>query len=162
MKKKTLWILLTVFIVIQFFHPKQNNDSTIGANHIYNQYATSNDVKIILDKACYDCHSNYTKYPWYSKVQPIAWFLNYHINEGKHHLNFSEFGTYNAKRKAKKMDEVSEVLKENEMPLSSYTLIHSDAKLTNAEKATLINWAKQIEDSIRTSSSFKNEDQEND
>lgn len=164
MKKKTLWILLGVLVIIQFFHPTKNNDATISTNHIYNQFATNNEVKTILAKACNDCHSNYTKYPWYINIQPVAWFLNYHINEGKHHLNFSEFGNYNATRKAKKMGEVGEVLKENEMPLSSYTLIHSDARLTDAEKATLINWAKQIEDSIKSSSSHssQNEQQEND
>lgn len=149
MKKKVLLGLLIIFCIIQFFRPTRNQNTDITSNHIYNLYNTGNNVKIILDKACNDCHSNFTKYPWYSNIQPIAWFLNNHVVDGKKHLNFSEFGSYNTKRQNKKIEEVIEVIKENEMPLSSYTLIHTDAKLSDEEKTIITNWAKVISDSIK-------------
>lgn len=150
MKKKLLWIVLVLIVIIQFIRPTKNNNPEVSANHIYSMYATSNEVKTILDKACNDCHSNVTKYPWYNNIQPVAWFVSHHVNEGKEHLNFSEFGNYNAKRQSKKLDEVIDEVKEGEMPLSSYTLIHTNAKLSQEEKATLTQWAQSIMDSIKT------------
>lgn len=149
MKKKLLWVVLGLIVIIQFIRPTKNNNPEVSANHIYNMYATSNEVKTILDKACNDCHSNITKYPWYNNIQPVAWFVSHHVNEGKEHLNFSEFGTYNTKRQSKKLDEVIDEIKKGGMPLSSYTLIHKNAQLTIDEKATLTQWAQKILDSIK-------------
>lgn len=150
MKKKLLWIVLGLIVIIQFIRPTKNNNPEVSANQIYSMYATSNEVKTILDKACNDCHSNVTKYPWYNNIQPIAWFVSHHVNEGKEHLNFSEFGAYNPKRQSKKLDEVIDEVKEGGMPLSSYTLIHTNAKLSQEEKTTLTQWAQSIMDSIKT------------
>ncbi len=147
--KKILIALLCVFIVIQFFRPKKNRSAEITANHIYSMYPASPEVKAVLDKACNDCHSNNTKYPWYAQVQPVTWWLNNHIKDGKRHLNFSEFGASRIARQYKKLEECNEQVKEAEMPLNSYTWIHKNAILTDKEKETLAYWVNAIRDSIK-------------
>ena len=134
MKKKILIVLLVLIIVIQFFKPSKNLSSAKSPNDISRVYNVPENVSVILDKACNDCHSNNTVYPWYAEIQPVAWWLNNHIEEGKDELNFSEFTSYAPARQYHKLEEIKKQIDEGEMPLSSYTLIHTNAKLTNAEK----------------------------
>src|SRR5262245_31962911 len=91
MYKKILLVVLLAFIVIQFIHPRRNRATGDQPNHIGNSFPIPDDVKVILKKACYDCHSNNTRYPWYSKIQPVDWWLTHHVNEGKMELNFDEY-----------------------------------------------------------------------
>ncbi len=151
--KRTGIVLSVTLVLIQFIHPVKNNNTTINENDITRVYQVPDEVHKLLQRACYDCHSNNTTYPWYSKIQPVDWWLNDHVKDGKRHLNFSEFGTYTVKRKAKKLTEVAGTITDNEMPLSSYTLIHKDAILTDAEKTLVVNWARglaaQVADTVR-------------
>jgi len=135
-KKKILYILLAVVIIIQFIRPERN----LGKRETENTIFVSNEVGQILQTSCFDCHSNYTVYPWYTNIQPIGWWLNHHVNEGKEELNFSEFETYSLKRKLHKLEEIKEMVDEGEMPLSSYTLIHGDASLSAEQKEILSKW----------------------
>lgn len=139
--KATLVILLIVLIVIQFFRPAGNAAPEIAANQIEASYSVPTEVKQVLKVSCYDCHSNTTVYPWYSNVQPVAWFLSNHIADGKREVNFSEFSTYSLSRQYKKFKEIGEQIKTDEMPLFSYTLIHRDALLNPGQKLLLQNWA---------------------
>lgn len=149
MIKKICLGLIVVFIGIQFIHPTKNLSAVSpGPNDITTRHATSPEVKAILAKACDDCHSDNTRYPWYAKVQPVSWWLAGHVNDGKRHLNFSQFGTYTAKRARKKLEETVDQTKKHEMPLFSYTLIHREAKLTDAEIAALSAWADAIRATI--------------
>ena len=116
-------------------------------------------VKNVLKKACNDCHSNYTNYPWYCRIQPVGWWIQHHVNEGKHHLNFSDFASYTQKRQVHKLNDMAEVMEEGEMPLSSYTLIHKEAKLTDAENKLLAEWAKNLSHQINPSQTEKEEPQ---
>lgn len=136
-------ILLSVLVVIQFIRPEKNQ-SGIKTNSIYSKYQTDRNVIDVLNKACMDCHSNYTVYPWYANIQPVAWWMKHHVDEGKEHLNFDEFLSYKLYRQYHKIEEVDEVIQEGEMPMSSYTLMHTNAKLTDSEKELLINWSKSI------------------
>ena len=86
--KRSFQILLLAFIIIQFFRPAKNRSDVISANDITKKYAVPADVLNILQTSCYDCHSNNTKYPWYSYIQPVAWWLDSHIKNGKRGLNF--------------------------------------------------------------------------
>ncbi len=147
-KKGFVW-LLAAFLVIQFIHPARNENTTVSAKDIDVLYPVPDSVKLVLQKACMDCHSNNTRYPWYNKIQPVAWWLNDHINEGKGELNFSEFGTRTPEKQAKKLRKVAKEVQEGGMPLSSYTWIHKDAKLTAQEKDMLINWANGLADKIQ-------------
>ena len=146
--KKIFIGLLIVLIVMQAFRPAKNtsNDTT---KDISKSYVVPEDVKTILAKACNDCHSNSTRYPWYAEIQPVSWWLNDHIKDGKKHFNLNEFDGYRIARQYKKLEECIEQVKEGEMPLSSYTIIHKDAILTPAEKETLMNWCEIVRDSIK-------------
>ena len=147
--KKVLIVLLVVFIIIQFFRPAKNVQTTISSNDIVAHMAVPTNVQNILYKACYDCHSNTTTYPWYAEVQPAAWWLDDHIKEGKKELNFNEFASFRLRRQFHKLEEITEVVKSKEMPLESYTVIHSDADLTQEERETLISWAGATMETMR-------------
>lgn len=140
--------LLVVLVALQLYRPAKNVSAQTPAIDIVQAYAVPADVAAILHKACYDCHSNNTTYPWYSNIQPVGMWLAHHVEEGKDELNFSEFGNYKPRRKLKKMKEIVEEVEEGEMPLESYTLIHGEAKLTASEKQLLTEWAKGLEQRI--------------
>ena len=142
-------ILLGALVIIQFFHPTKNIAATPSTHHISKLYVVPIKVEQILVKACYDCHSNTTKYPWYSKIQPVDWWLEDHIKDGKKHLNFDEFTTYRVARQYKKLEECISEIKEGEMPIESYTLIHKNAILIETEKENFFTWCDNIRDSIK-------------
>ena len=152
MKKvfKTIgWILLLALIGIQFFHPAKNIAVGIQPNAITNVHAVPDNVNSILKKACNDCHSNNTAYPWYHKIQPVDWWMNNHINEGKGKFNFDEYAQKPLRYQYHKLEEVVEMVKDKKMPLESYTWIHKDAKLTQDERNVLINWGTASMDSMK-------------
>ncbi len=148
--KKTLIGLLVILVVIQFIHPEKNINTTVSSLDMNLMYPIPDSVNEVLKKACYDCHSNNTRYPWYNNIQPVAWWLNDHIQEGKREINFSEFGRRTLPKQAKKLKKLAKEVEEGGMPLDSYTWIHKDAALTDREKQMVINWAtnlsKQISD----------------
>lgn len=148
--KIVLVALLVILLVIQFFHPAKNiSHAPRSRNDIAAMYSQPDNVSAILSKACNDCHSNNTRYPWYNNIQPVAWWLDDHVQEGKHELNFNEIGTYNLRRQYHKMEEIQEQVKEGEMPLKSYTIIHTDARLNDQEKTTLVNWASSVQEAMK-------------
>jgi len=154
MVRKILLVLLFLFILIQFFRPARNVASGTQGNYIGNTYPVPAEVKPILEKACFDCHSNNTGYPWYNNIQPVACWLNMHVRDGKAHLNFDEFLSYSVKKQDKKMDECIKEVKEGAMPLKSYTWIHRDAKLNAKEKTLLIDWATNIRKEITAKTGY--------
>jgi len=149
MIRKLLWLLLIVFVVLQAFRPTKNNSGD-KSKDIALSYPVPDSVAKIFDKACNDCHSNNTRYPLYAEVQPLGWWLNDHVKDGKKHFNLNEFSGYRIARQYKKLEECIEQVKEGEMPLESYTVIHSEARLTDAEKQTLYAWCEAVRDSIKS------------
>jgi cytochrome c553 len=147
--KKILVGLLGVLILIQFIQPARNKSNELQSTDLTKIFKIPQNVQSILKTACYDCHSNSTNYPWYSKIQPFGWLLANHIKEGKEELNFSEFGSYSKRRQISKMNGIANSLKDGSMPLSSYTMIHKDARLSHQDKALLIEWATKTKDSLR-------------
>lgn len=148
MAKKILLVLLIIFVILQAFRPEKNNSGK-KENDISKKYPVSPAVEQILAKACNDCHSNNTNYPWYAEVQPVGWWLADHIKDGKRHMNFNEFSTYKVARQYHKLEECIDQVKDSEMPLESYTAIHKNANLSEEEKNTLINWCVLVRDSIK-------------
>lgn len=146
--KKVLIVLLVLFVGAQAFRPAKNNSNDTSKD-ISKSYVVPENVKTILAKACNDCHSNNTRYPWYAEIQPMAWWINDHVKDGKKHLNFNEFDSYRIARQYKKLEECIEEVKDGEMPLSSYTIIHKDAKLSDDEKQILFTWCEIVRDSIK-------------
>jgi len=148
--KKVLLALVAVLIVIQFFRPAKNQSTEVLPTDITKVYgAIPADVNVILKKACNDCHSNYTEYPWYNNIQPVAWWLDNHVQEGKRHLNFSDFTSMKINRQYKRMKDCIDEVKEGDMPLDSYLWIHKDAKLTDTEKEKLYAWCNTVMDTIK-------------
>lgn len=146
--KKITSGLLILFIGIQFFTVKLNTSTILPESSIEKHYRIPGNVQQILKTSCYDCHSNNTVYPWYSKIQPVKWWLANHINDGKRHLNFDEFSTYPKDKKLHKLDEVAKTVNTGEMPLSSYTFIHTHAKLSSEQKAIILTWVKSMKGQI--------------
>ncbi len=142
MKKKIL-ALVVILILIQLIRPDKN-DSKNYVNDISTVMDVPDEIKTILKTSCDDCHSNFTVYPWYSEIAPISWYLALHVNEGKEHLNFSEWTVYNNKQKKHIIHDLEEVIEDREMPLKSYMLIHKDAEMTDSQFETLMNWVKTI------------------
>jgi hypothetical protein len=149
MLKKILLFLLLALVVIQFIHPERNKAEGPQPDHIGNVFNVPADVKQILEKACNDCHSNNTRYPWYAKLQPVDWWMNNHVVDGKKHLNFDEYTHKSLRYQYHKMEETIEMVKEGEMPLNSYTWTHKDAILTAEEKIKLTAWAGSIMDTMK-------------
>lgn len=143
-------VILAILVIIQFIHPKKNQAEGPQANYIGNNYAVSAEVKSILEKACNDCHSNNTRYPWYAKIQPVHWWLDKHVKDGKKEVNFDEYSNRPPRYQYKKMKEVIEQVKEGEMPLNSYTWTHTDAKLTSSEKEALTGWAQAVLNDLKS------------
>lgn len=149
MFRKIMLVLLAALIVIQFIHPKKNKSEGTQPNYIGNVYPIPEDAKTVLVKACYDCHSNNTRYPWYTNFQPVHWWLNKHIVEGKKNINYDEYTNRPLRYQYHKMEETVEMIKEGEMPFNSYKWTHKDARLTETEKNALIGWANGIMDSMK-------------
>ncbi len=122
--------------------PKNIGNDT--SKNISNTYAVSDSVKTILTKACNDCHSNNTRYPWYAEVQPVCWWLGDHVQETKKKFNLSEFNGYRIARQYKKLKECIKEVKESGMQLPSYTIIHREVILSDVEKQTLFTWCETI------------------
>jgi hypothetical protein len=147
--KAIILVAMVILIVIQFFHPSRNVSNKQSPSDIAAVYGVPSNVETILKKACNDCHSNNTRYPWYANIQPVAWWLKNHIREGKRELNFNEFGSYRISKQYHKLESMIHEVKEGDMPLGSYTIIHTDARLTDDEKKTLNEWAQSIRDTIK-------------
>ncbi len=147
--KRTFQILILAFIVIQFFRPTKNKAEGISENDISKIYTVPADVQLILKTSCYDCHSNNTVYPWYANIQPVGWWLNEHVEDGKKDLNFSEFASYRIRRQYKKLEEVNDLVKKDEMPLDNYLWLHKDAKLSSEQKLIIANWVTTLRDAIK-------------
>jgi hypothetical protein len=143
--KTIAWLLLIALVVIQFFRPaKDNTETSVSPNHISSKFTIPADVNTILEKACNDCHSNKSIYPWYHNIQPVGYWINNHITDGKKELNFSAYTDKRLRYQYHKMEELIEQVKEGEMPLDSYTWTHRNAILTQDEKTKLMDWAKSV------------------
>ena len=141
-------VLLVAFVGIQFIPTTRNQSEVVPKTDFMLVNDVPNDIKNKLQVSCYDCHSNNTIYPWYNKVQPVAWFLEDHIKEGKAELNFNEWDDYSNRRKNSKLKSIINQIVNGEMPLWSYTLIHKNALLSTGEKELIIGYMKQIKDSL--------------
>ena len=146
--KIILWTILGIFILIQFIpvtYPEiveDNKDDLIHTSFV------PADVKLILKTSCYDCHSNETRYPWYSYVAPLKWMIIQHIDEGREAMNFSEWHKLNARDKIKLLDEIAEEVNDGNMPLPVYTFTHRNATLGKIQKDAINNWTEQMTNNI--------------
>lgn len=140
MKKSKLigWVALGALIIIQFFRIDKTNPEYDVNNDFITIHQPPEDVKLMLKEACYDCHSNESKYPWYTNVAPVSFWIKGHIDEGRKHLNYSKWGTFSDKRKNHKIEEMIDKVKEGEMPISSYKIAHSKARLSDEQRQRMV------------------------
>lgn len=142
------WITLIIFAVIQFFPVNYNQSETIPQTDFMIVNKVPATVYKTLHVSCYDCHSNNTSYPWYNKLQPVAWYLEKHIDNGKKDLNFSVWGDYSDRRKKSKINSIINQIESGEMPIYSYTVIHRNAIISKSDKEAVIKYMTSLKDSL--------------
>lgn len=140
MVKRILIGFVVIIIIIQFIQPARNNTGQVVPQSFIDTFLPNDTVLNLLSNSCFDCHSNHTKYPWYTNVQPIGWMMAKHINDGKADLNFDELAALSSRRRNSKFKSISEQIEQEKMPLKSYLLMHKNAKLSKADKNILINF----------------------
>ncbi len=142
------WLFLFAFVAIQFFPTERNQNSVVPNTDFLLVNNPPQNISVILQESCYDCHSNNTGYPWYNKIQPAAWFLEDHVKHGKGELNFNTWDELSDRRKRSKLKAIINQVNNGEMPLYSYTLIHRNAILSDSDKSTLENYMYSLIDTI--------------
>lgn len=152
--KKVIVVVLVAFIMIQFFPIDKTNPPPTPGMDFLKIKKTSPEIAKIINTSCYDCHSNESKYPWYSDIAPSSWFLKNHITEGRKHLNFSTFAMYEPKKQIHKLEECIEMVEKEKMPLDSYYLGHQDAKLTTEQRQELTKYFKKAKEETERSLVF--------
>ncbi len=143
--KKIIVFGIVIFIGIQFYRPHKNTQEPKTLDDFLISEKAPKEVKALLKKSCYDCHSNNTHYYWYDHIAPVSWFVDNHIKEGKEHVNFSNWANLSSRDKLGVVSEMAVNISEDKMPLSSYTSIHSDAKLSSQDKDIILKWLYTIE-----------------
>jgi len=132
-----LLIVLAAAIVIQFVPVDRTNPAVAGA------IAAPPEVQAVLKRSCYDCHSHETAWPWYSYIAPISWLIAEDVHEGREHMNFSTWQSYDAQKQADLKREAWEEVEEGEMPLGNYLTMHAHAKLTEYDQNLIRDWANE-------------------
>ena len=138
MLKKILGTTIAIALLIQLVPVEQSNPPEMAP------LTAPEQVQEILVRSCYDCHSNKTRWPWYSRVAPVSWWVTDHVNEGREHLNFSNWGLSNAEDQAEYAEEIIEEVEEGKMPMPSYVTGHPEAELSETDVATLRAWTAQF------------------
>jgi len=135
-----LIILACVVVVIQFIRPAKTNRAIDPAQTIESRLQVSPQVAAIFDRSCNDCHSNKTRWPWYSNVAPVSWFVIGHVSDARSVMNFSQWGNYDKDKQSRRLRDICEQISDGEMPLSSYTPLHRGSKLSADDVKTLCDW----------------------
>jgi hypothetical protein len=149
MKQKLICVLaggLALFAALQLFNPPRSNPPV--QTDFLAAVSPPAAVAASLRAACYDCHSHETAWPLYARLAPVSWLIASDVNEGRQHLNFSEWPA-DAARAAKNLDRMNEVVDYREMPPKKYTLLHADARLTEAQRKELLDWTAAAADKLR-------------
>jgi len=144
--KALRWLLLIgvgLFAIAQFIRPAKTNPSVASTMAIESYVQVDPNVAAILERSCNDCHSNKTRWPWYSQVAPVSWFVVDHVNHGRSNLNFSEWGSYDRENQRQLLKEICGEVKSGAMPLSSYTPLHPGSILTVEDVSAICNWSAQ-------------------
>ncbi len=141
-------ILVVAFIALQFFPNKMPENAEAGKDDLITSGVLPEDISSILRTSCYDCHSNQTSFPWYSKVAPASWLLAKDIRKGREELNFSDWGSYSKRDKIKNLSNIKEEVSSGEMPLKVYLTIHRKARLSPEQVSALNKWTDDLTNKI--------------
>ena len=127
----------------QLIRPGRTNPPTDPARTLKTRVQLPEEVGRLLDRACRDCHSHETKWPWYSNVAPVSWLLVNHVNHGRSHLNLSDWASYSASEADKRITEMCEQVREGEMPMTSYLWLHEEARLAKDDIDAICKWSSE-------------------
>ena len=142
LRKKALFVGILLVLGIQLIPVPRENPEVVAP------ITVPDDVRMVLENSCYDCHSNLTEWPWYSRVAPVSWLVYKDVKKGRDELNFSEWGEYSDRRRNHKLEEVEEKVSEGEMPLKVYLPLHPEARLSDADRQTLIEWSRTEREAV--------------
>jgi hypothetical protein len=145
--RRVLTGCLIGFLGLQFVRPDRTNPPASAAASL--KARAPSQVTAILDRSCRDCHSNETRWPWYTNVSPMSWFVANHVRHGRDHFNYSEWVTYPSDDQDKFLGAMCDLTKRERMPLPSYLLIHRAAALTAADVTTLCTWSDKMRDTLQ-------------
>ena len=148
MKKKILYAIIAILIVIQFIPSGRPENNPVDGSDIHEQMDLPGEVSRILKNACYDCHSQKVNYPWYSSVAPISFLVSRDVREGRKHLDFSLWAEIPLKKKLKVLTEIGEEVEEGDMPMPIYPPLHPEAKLTQEDRGLILNWTEKVADEL--------------
>jgi hypothetical protein len=135
---KVLIVFAAIALAMQF--APVNRDNPPG----HEPPALPDDVRMVLERSCNDCHSHLTRWPWYTNVAPVSWWIAHHVEEGREHLNFSTWQSLSPKDRSKAAEEIAEEVREGKMPLASYVVGHPEAALSDVERGLLVAWADSL------------------
>lgn len=142
------YFLAVILVLIQFYPTDKPLTYANNPNGLLQNNQVPNHISSLLKSACYDCHSNEAKYPWYASIAPIKWLIYSDINQGREELNFSEWNTISKEEKADILDDISTIILEEEMPLKKYVLLHSEAKLSQEDRENIADWSDELLESL--------------
>jgi hypothetical protein len=151
LRKVLKWVVIAValvFVGAQFVPTGMSNPPFDQSRTLEAHLHVTPEVETILARSCNDCHTQQTRYPWYSRVAPFSWLLANHIREGRDHLNFSNWAGYDAEEQDLNLQNICRLTKRGAMPVNSYLYIHRDAKLSDADVQTLCNWTNAERDKL--------------
>ena len=148
--KRVLIALVVLFVAIQVIRPARTNPAVDPTRTIQAVTKMSPDVDAILKRSCNDCHSYETKWPWYTNIAPVSWFVIRDVNEGREHASFSDWASYNRKKAIHVLDEMNDEVMEGDMPLPKYVRMHPEAALSEVDRSRLLTWI--MEEKIRLES----------
>ncbi|MBI1873607.1 MAG: heme-binding domain-containing protein [Acidobacteria bacterium] len=143
-------ILIALLIAIQFVQPARTNPPADPARAITRRLQVDPEVARILDRACRDCHSNDTRWPWYSRVAPGSWLVIDHVNHGRRHLNFSDWPDDATEQE--KLSAICSEVTSGRMPVSSYTLVHRNARIESQDARRVCEWATREQQALNVTS----------
>lgn len=160
MRKNLKWIgvaLLVMGLGIQLYQPDRSNPPVDDSKTIFTSMQVPSEVKSVMERACNDCHSHNTKWPWYSYIAPASWLLSDDVKQGRQKLNLSTWGDYRKSRKLNKLEEIGDLVREKAMPLKKYILLHPSAQLSDAEIELVTRWAEKEHDRLAEADSTEGE-----
>lgn len=147
--KKLIWlIIIGVFVLLQLIPAGRPENVESNPNDLIVNNDIPDTVVSLLKTTCYDCHSNESRYPWYSYVAPVSWLVARDVRLGKEELNFSNWESIDKMKKAKLLDDIIDEVSKGGMPMQIYPLMHPEAKLTKADRQTIVDWAESYGESL--------------
>lgn len=146
--KIIFFILLGIFVVIQVIPSGKPDNNLVPGQDIFETTSIPDEVGSLLKNACYDCHSQSVKYPWYSYVAPVSWLVSRDVKFGRENLDFGKWGGLSKRDKLKVLGEISDEVGDGLMPMQIYISMHPEANLSDEQRELIVNWAEELAENI--------------